>query len=228
MTDAAPALEAGGAVPAGGPGLVRRWAQLLVAFAAYGLAISLMLRSGLGLGPWDAFHQGLHVQTGITVGVASIVVGLVIVLGSLAIGVRPGPGTVANMILIGVFTDLLLAHTPPARSLLAALAYYAVALVISGPATGMYIAAGLGSGPRDGLMLALSERSGWPVRRVRFALELLVLGAGWALGGTIGLGTILFAVAVGPIVQWGLRLYGVLPARRPDLAAAAEAAAELV
>lgn len=205
-----------------GSAIASRWARLVVAFVGYGLAVSLMMRSGLGLGPWDAFHQGLSALTGITVGTASILAGLVVLVASMAIGVRPGPGTIANMILIGVFTDLILPWTPQAPGLATAWLYYGIALAIAGPATGMYIAAGLGSGPRDGLMLALSGRLRWPVRRVRFVLESLVLLAGWRMGGTIGVGTIVYAVAVGPAVQWGLHLFGVLPAGR-DTATAADA-----
>lgn len=205
-----------------GPSLARRWGQLLLAFLIYGFVVALMVRSGLGLGPWDAFHQGLHELTGITIGVASILVGLAVLVGSMLVGVRPGPGTVANMVLIGVFMDLALPLTPAADGLGWGLAYYAAALLISGPATGMYIAAGLGSGPRDGLMLALSDRLKWPVRRVRFALELLVLAAGWLMGATVGLGTVIFALAIGPVVQWGLHLFGVLPEGR-DTAAVEDA-----
>jgi hypothetical protein len=190
---------------------IRRWAQLLVAFEIYGLAVALMMRSGLGLGPWDAFHLGVHLRIGVTVGQASILAGLVIVLGSLVVGARPGPGTIANMFLIGVCVDLTLPHVPVAPGVAWGLGYYAVALGAAGLATGMYIAPRLGSGPRDGLMLALSVRFGWPVRRVRFAIELVVLLAGWLMGGTVGVGTLLFAVGIGPIVQWGLQLFEVLP-----------------
>jgi uncharacterized membrane protein YczE len=207
------------------PSLVRRWTQLLVAFALFGLAIALMMRSRLGLGPWDAFHQGLNELTGMTVGTASIAAGLVVLVASMAIGVRPGVGTVANMILIGLLTDAALPLVPDAPGTAWAVGYYAAALLIAGPATGMYIAAGLGSGPRDGLMLALSDRLRWPVRRVRLGLELVVLAAGWMMGATIGLGTALFALAIGPMVQWGLHLFGVLPAGRDT--ADVEAAAPL-
>ena len=202
-------------------GQARRWGQLLAAFALFGFVIALMMRSGLGLGPWDAFHQGLHNVTGMSVGVASMATGFVVLVVSLFFGVRPGPGTVANMIVIGLLTDAVLPLVPEARGLGWGLAYYVVALAIAGPATGMYIAPRLGSGPRDGLMLALSARLGWPVRRVRLALELLVLGAGWRMGGSIGAGTVLFAVCVGPVVQWGLHLYGVLPPQQDTASVAA-------
>ena len=177
----------------------------------FALAIALMIRSNLGLGPWDAFHVGLHNLTGISVGVASIVAGVAIVFGTLFLGVRPGPGTLANMVLIGIFLDLLLPWMPEARGWPAALGYYAVGVAISGMGTGIYISAGLGKGPRDGLMMVLSDRTGWSVRRVRTLIELSVLGFGWGLGGTIGIGTLLFTLTIGPASQWGLQLFGVVP-----------------
>lgn len=188
-----------------------RWAQLLVGLFGYGVAVPLMIRSGLGLGPWDAFHVGIHNLTGISVGVASILVGLLIVIGSLRLGVRPGPGTIANMVLIGVFIDLIMPFIPEAGGWQLGLAYFLVGILLSGVATGMYIGAGLGSGPRDGLMLGVSRLRGWPVRRVRTGIEMLALVAGWGMGGTVGVGTVLFAVAIGPAVQVGLQLFGALP-----------------
>lgn len=170
-----------------------------------------MIRSGLGLGPWDAFHVGIHNLTGMTVGTASILVGLVIVLASLPLGVRPGSGTIANMVLIGIFIDLILPVVPEAAGGLLGLGYYVVGIGLAGLATGMYIGAGLGSGPRDGLMLGLSSLRGWPVRRVRMMIELSALGAGWVMGGPVGVGTVLFALLIGPAVQVGLRLFGVGP-----------------
>lgn len=194
------------------PPLMRRWAQLVLGFLLWGAAIALMIRSGLGLGPWDAFHLGLHRLTGVSVGVASIATGLAIVVASLPAGIRPRAGTVANMVLIGLFVDVMLPLVPAAGGLALGFVYYAAALPLIGLGTGIYIAARLGSGPRDGLMLALAARTGWPVRRVRTLIELSALGAGWAMGGTIGVGTVLYALLAGPAVQWGLKRYGVLPA----------------
>ncbi|HEX7048908.1 MAG TPA: hypothetical protein VF188_01750 [Longimicrobiales bacterium] len=189
----------------------RRWIQLIVGLFLYGVAIALMIRSGLGLGPWDAFHVGLHRLTGMTVGVASIVVGLVIIIGTLFIGVRPGPGTLANMVLIGVFIDLLLPLIPAQAGGWLGLAYHVTGIVLTGLATGFYIAPGFGKGPRDGLMLGLAGRTGWSVRRVRTGIEATVLVLGWMMGAKIGIGTILFAAGIGPVTQWGLRLFGVVP-----------------
>lgn len=185
----------------------RAWTQLLAGLFGFGFAIALMIRSELGLGSWDAFHQGLSRLTGISVGAASIVTGLVILAGSMTIGVRPGPGTLANLVLIGLFIDLVLPVVPAAPNVAWGLGYYAAGLLACGLATGFYIAAGLGKGPRDGLMLALAGRTGWSIRRVRTAIELSALAAGWAMGGTIGLGTILFTFGIGPAAQWGLALF---------------------
>lgn len=194
---------------------VAPWLQLVGGLFGYGIAVALMIRSGLGLGPWDAFHVGLHQLTGLTVGTVSILVGLLIVLGTLVLGGRPGAGTLANMVLIGVFIDLLLPRVPDAPGWSWGLAYYGAAVALAGFSTGMYIGAGLGNGPRDGLMLGISHHTGWPAGRVRTGIEMTVLAAGWLLGGSIGVGTVLFTVAIGPSVQWGLRLFGVLPPARP-------------
>lgn len=181
-----------------------RWAQFLVGLLAFGVAIVLMIRSGLGLGPWDAFHVGIHRNTGVSVGTVSVVVGALIVGGTWLSGARPGIGTLGNMVLIGLSIDLFLPYLDPAPDFRWGLAYYLLAIGLSGLGTGLYIGAGLGKGPRDGMMIVLSERSGWPVRRVRMAMEVSVLSAGWLLGAEIGVGTLLFAALIGPAAQWGL------------------------
>jgi hypothetical protein len=210
------------------PSLARRWAQLVVGLFGWGLSVVLMIRSTLGLGPWDAFHVGLHLVLGIGIGVASIGVGGLILAGSWFLGVRPGVGTLANMVGIGVVIDLLLPVVPPARGLGAGLAYHLLGIALAGWFTGVYIGAGLGKGPRDGLVIGLAERSGWTVRRVRTAIELGVLGLGWVLGGTLGIGTVIYAVLIGPSMQWGMRRWGLLPgqgAAPPGAEPLAEAAA---
>lgn len=197
------------------PALWLRAAQFGAGLFAFGVAIALMIRSGLGLGPWDAFHVGIHLATGISVGMASALVGVAIVAGTLTLGVRPGVGTLGNMVLVGVFIDLALPFTPAAPGWGWALGYYLVALGLMGLGTGLYIGAGFGKGPRDGLMIVFCERSGWPVRRVRTLIEVSVLALGWAMGGPIGLGTLLFTLSAGPAAQWGLGLFGVLPSTVP-------------
>lgn len=188
-----------------------RWVQLIVGLFGFGLSIPLMIRSGLGLGPWDAFHLGVHNLTGITVGSASIAAGLIIVVGSFLLGIWPGAGTIANMVLIGVFTDLMLPWIPDAGGLPSGLAFFVVGIALNGLSTGMYMGAQLGSGPRDGMILGISTSGGWPFRRVRTIVEIFVLSAGYLMGGAIGLGTLLFAVSIGPASQLGLQLFGVLP-----------------
>ncbi len=197
--------------PTAGRATSLRWAQLVAGLLGCGAAIPLMIRSHLGLGPWDAFHVGIYNLTGISVGAASIAVGAAIVAGSYFLGIRPGAGTVANMVLIGVFIDLILPLIPDATSVAQGFGYYAVGIILMGLSSGMYMGAGLGNGPRDSLMLGLSTSWNWPVRRVRTVIELSALGGGWAMGGTIGIGTLLFALTIGPAAQWGLQLFDALP-----------------
>ncbi|HEX6136014.1 MAG TPA: hypothetical protein VFZ24_18720 [Longimicrobiales bacterium] len=185
--------------------------QLNLGLLGWGLAIALFIRSHLGLGPWDAFHYGMHVQTGVSVGTASIIAGVVIVAVNVALGVRPGIATVLNMVLIGVFTDLLLPLIPDAGSALAAWTFFTAAIVLTGFASGLYIGAGLGHGPRDGLMMALTLRTGWSVRRIRTLIELSVLVLGWLMGGTVGIGTVIVTLTIGHAVHWGLRLFNAAP-----------------
>ena len=211
----------------------RQWGQLLFGLTLYGVAITLMLRSELGLGPWDMFHQGIHNIFNIPVGVASQLVGLALLIGLLFVRVRFGWGTIANIVFIGLVTDLTLPLVPTATALDSIsriagetmwsggsllhlgvqLIYYALALVMCGLATGAYIGANMGAGPRDSLMMMLSVRTGWPVRRVRTAIELVVLVGGWLMGGKAGVGTVLFALGIGPAAQWGLKLFGATPHR---------------
>jgi hypothetical protein len=190
--------------------LLGTWAQFIVGLFGYALAVRLMIASQLGLGPWDSFHVGLNYLTGMSVGVASMVCGVLIVAGSWLIGIKPGIGTFANMVGISIFLDLLQPLIPLANGWAWALSYHITGIVLCGLTTGVYIGAGLGKGPRDGLMVGLSLRTGWPVRRVRTMIEVVVLGCGWLMGGPIGVGTVLFAFGIGAAVQWGLRLCGAL------------------
>lgn len=189
-----------------------RLLQLIAGLFGWGLGIALFIRSHLGLGPWDAFHYGVHLQTGMTVGTASIVAGLVIIGANLALRVRPGVATILNMLLIGVFTDLLLPVIPDAASLAVAVTYFAGAIPLVGLASGLYIGAGFGHGPRDGLMMALTLRTGWSVRSIRTLIEMSVLVLGWLMGGTVGIGTIIVTLTIGHSVQWGLKLFDAVPA----------------
>lgn len=167
----------------------------------FGLGIALMARAGLGLGPWEAFNQGIQFRTGVPMGTISILLGIPILALWWPLGQRPGIGTLINVLLIGSATNagnaVLPTQVEPPLQLLQMLAGVAVI----GVGSGLYLAADLGPGPRDGLMVGVHRRFGWSIRRARTAIELAVLVAGWALGGTIGIGTMVFAFGIGPVVQ---------------------------
>lgn len=190
---------------------LRQWGQLLMGLTFYGIAITLMMRSGAGLGPWDMFHRGINRLTGISVGIVSELVGFALLFALLFARVQYGWGTLANIILIGLVTDVTMPFVPKATNLAWQIGYYGVALLLCGLATGAYIGARMGAGPRDSLMLMLSKRTGWNVRRIRTCIELVVLFCGYLMGGEAGWGTIAFALGIGPAAQWGLRLFGALP-----------------
>lgn len=192
----------------------RAWSRLLVGIGIYGSGVSAMIRGRLGLGPWDLLHQGIFVRTGISIGTATVLVGLAIFVVLWPFGVRPGWGSLVNMVLIGVVIDLTLPYLHAPASLLLRLGYHLAGIAMLGFGTGLYVSAGMGAGPRDSLMLTSAVRSGWPVRRVRTLIEIVVGLLGWLLGGTLGLGTILFALLIGPAVQWSLHVCGA-PAGRP-------------
>ncbi len=184
---------------------VAAWGRLLVGLAIFATGIALMIRSNLGLGPWDMLHQGIFVLTGLSIGQAAILVGLVIFVVLWPLGSRPGWGSVANMLLVGIVVDQVLPQLTVAPSVLWGFGYHLAGIAMAGFGTGLYVSARMGAGPRDSLMLVLGQRTGWPVRRVRGAIELVVLALGSLMGGTLGLGTVLFAVLIGPAVQWSLR-----------------------
>ena len=202
--------------------LPSRLVQLFAGLWLYGLAAALQLRSGLGLDPWDVFHQGLASHAGVAIGTVVIAVGAVVLLGWIPMRQRPGFGTVANAILIGVALNVSLSQLPHVTALPLRIALLAVGIVSCGVATGLYIGAHLGPGPRDGLMTGLARRTGRSIRLVRTAIELTVLAAGWLLGGTVGIGTVAFAVTIGPLAQLFLRLFDRPPpsatVRRDDTA----------
>lgn len=186
-----------------------RLALLVFGLFLYGLAVRFMLDSGVGLSPWDAFHQGLARQTGITIGLATILTGLVVLsLSWLVLRVRPGLGSVLNMLLIGVFVDLLAPVRFNPTTPLLQWSEFACGVLLAGVATGTYIASHMGAGPRDGLIMGFSSRTGCSVGRIRTGIELLVLIAGFALGGHIGWGTLAFALGIGPAMTFGFTLYG--------------------
>jgi uncharacterized membrane protein YczE len=196
-----------------------RLIQLFLGLALYGLSIGLMVRSDLGLTPWDVFHQGLSEHSGLGLGTIIIIVGVAVLLLWIPLRQRPGIGTIANVFLIGIGADVSLWLIPPAHSLGLAWVMLLGGIMLNGVAGGAYIGAGLGPGPRDGLMTGLVKRTGKSVRLIRTGIELLVVAIGWALGGTLGLGTLLYALAIGPIVHRMLPLFTIADkVREPALA----------
>ena len=181
--------------------MTRRLIQLFLGLALYGFAIALMVRANLGLSPWDVLNEGLSERTGLSFGMIVNIVGAAVLLLWIPLRQRPGIGTIANVFLIGIFADLSLWLLPLAPSLAVGLAMLLLGVLLTGVATGAYIGAGLGPGPRDGLMTGLVKRTGGSVRVIRTGIELTVLGVGWLLGGTVGVGTLIFAFGIGPIVH---------------------------
>lgn len=194
----------------------RRLLQLFAGLALYGVSLALLLRAGLGLAPWDVLHQGLAERLGTTVGQMVIAASFVVLLLWIPLRERPGFGTVANAVLVGVFVDLSLLVLDDAGSWVLRVTLLLGGILLNGLATALYIGASLGSGPRDGLMTGLVRRTGRSVRVVRTAIEVTVLAAGWLLGGTVGVGTLLYALAIGPIAHVLLPLLTVTPESRGE------------
>lgn len=202
-------------IPIGGKKLPRRLVQLIVGETFFGIGIGLMLQSGLGLSPWDVLHQGLTVQFGLTVGIWSILSSFVVLLFWLPLRERYGIGTLLNAIIIGVMIDVTAGLVPEAAN-----TWWAVSMMVSGIllvaiTSGMYIGANLGPGPRDGLMTAIARR-GPSIRLTRVIMEITVLVIGVVLGGTFGIGTILYALLMGPLVQFFLPRWTIDTGRPED------------
>ena len=178
----------------------RRIIQLLVGLFVYGLGLSLMVRAGIGVAPWDVLSQGISLRTGLPFGLVTNIVGALVLLLWIPIRVRVGFGTVANVLLIGTSAQLGLTFIPQQTVPWVQGLVFAGGLALVAVATGLYIGARLGPGPRDGLMTGLHRRTGWPIWIVRTGIELIVLIAGILLGGQFGIGTILFALLIGPMV----------------------------
>jgi uncharacterized membrane protein YczE len=203
--------------------LSRRVIQLYLGLIAYGVSMALMIRSRLGNMPWDVLHQGIAQRLGVSIGWVAIAVGAVALLAWIPLRQRPGLGTVSNVVVIGLVMDRALAVLPAPSPLPVRAALLVGGIVLNGVATGAYIGAGLGPGPRDGLMTGLARRTGRSIRLVRTAIEVVVVAAGWALGGVFGVGTLLYAVAIGPLAQLFLPLF--TPGRRPAARSAPAGAA---
>jgi uncharacterized membrane protein YczE len=181
--------------------LARRVLQLYSGLVLYAVSMALVINSDLGNMPWDVFHQGLARWTGLCIGFWVIAVGLVVLLGWIPLRERPGIGTVSNILVIGFLIDAALWAVPESDHLAVRAAYLVAGIVLNGIATALYVGARMGPGPRDGLMTGLVRRTGRSVRLVRTSMEVLVVAAGIALGGTFGVGTILYALSIGPLVQ---------------------------
>lgn len=181
--------------------LVRRLIQLNVGLVLFGASMALLVRAGLGLEPWGVLHYGVIQHVPLSYGVVSIIVAFGVLLLWIPLRQWPGLGTVLNAIVIGIAIDATLAVIGPVDGLPARVGLLALAIVGNGIAGALYIGSQLGPGPRDGLMTGLSRRTGRSIRLVRTLIELTVVAVGWALGGVVGIGTILYAVCIGPILQ---------------------------
>ncbi|MGW6555467.1 membrane protein YczE, partial [Streptomyces sp. NPDC055051] len=189
--------------------LTRRLVQLYAGLALYGISSALLVRAGLGLEPWGVLHQGLAERTGLTIGVVSIIVGAVVLLLWIPIRQRPGLGTVSNVFVIGLAMDGTLALLPDGHGLPVRIPLLVLGIVLNGVATGLYIAARFGPGPRDGLMTGLHRLTGRSIRLTRTLIEIAVVTTGFLLGGSVGVGTVLYALSIGPLAQFFLRLFAV-------------------
>ncbi|XVV14639.1 YczE/YyaS/YitT family protein [Actinoplanes sp. CA-131856] len=200
--------------------LTRRTVQLFTGLVLYGVSMAFMVESALGLNPWDVFHQGLSEATGVSFGWIVILVGVPVLLLWIPLRQRPGFGTVANLVVVGFAVDGALAVLPAGGTIPARVGYLVGGILLNGLATGLYIGSRFGPGPRDGLMTGVVGRfARLSVRLVRTSIELSVLTVGFFLGGTVGIGTIAYALAIGPLVQLFLPLCTVPGgAERPVLA----------
>jgi len=183
-----------------------RLVQLYAGLLLYGISSSLLVLAGLGLDPWDVFHQGLSRTFGLAIGTWAIIVGVAVLLLWIPLRQRPGIGTVSNVILVGLTMNVVLGHVHAPHAMAARIACLVCGVFLNGVATGMYIGAGLGPGPRDGLMTGLAAR-GHSIRIVRTGLEVTVLATGWLLGGTVGVGTLVYALAIGPLAHVFIPLF---------------------
>lgn len=187
-----------------------RLPRLFLGLILFGCGIALMVEAGLGLGPWEALNQGIARQTGLEIGTVSVLLGIPILALWWPLGERPGVGTLCNVVLIGTSTNIAIwllptpNDDPSAAAVAIRLAVMLAGVGIIAVGSALYLSTDLGPGPRDGLMTGVHHRFGWSIRRSRTTIELVVLGIGWALGGTVGVGTVVFALGIGPLVQAAL------------------------
>lgn len=203
-----------------------RVTQLLLGLLLYGAGCGVMVQAGIGLDPWTVFAQGISRQTGVGIGWVTNLLGFLILLLWIPLRQKPGMGTIANILLVGTSMQATLGLVPPITGWLAQGVVFLAGVVMVALASGLYIGANFGPGPRDGLMTGINARLGWPIWAARLTVEASVLTAGWLLGGTVGLGTVLFAVLIGPLVHIALppfdrrrRTAGPRPADAPAVSA---------
>lgn len=194
--------------------LPRRLGQLMVGLTLYGISMAFMVRAGLGMLPWDVFHYGLAQHLPLSLGTVVIVVSVLVLVLWIPLRQQPGLGTVANAVWIGVVLDVVLRVLPHPEQLAAQVLLMLAGIALNALATALYIGSQLGPGPRDGLMTGLSRRTGLSLRLVRTGLEIAVVVAGVVLGGVLGVGTVLYALLIGPLTQWLLPkvIVGLTPA----------------
>ena len=205
--------------------MIRRLVQLFTGLAMYGISLAMFIRAGLGLDPWDVFHQGVAGRTGLSIGAVVIAISFLVLLLWIPLRQRPGFGTLCNAVLVGLFADVGLALIPSFSHLGGQIALLGGAVLLNAIASACYIGARFGPGARDGLMTGLARRTGWSVRVSRTLIEVVVLAAGWLLGGSVGVGTVVYALAIGPLVQLLLPRF-MVPAAIPAQVRAEEAAEE--
>ena len=196
-------------------GMPRRLLQLYAGLILYGASMGLQIRAGLGLDPWDVFHQGVSEKTGLSFGTIVMITGAAVLLAWIPLRQKPGIGTISNVFVIGFAVDATLALMPELDLLGAQISLLAISVILNAIAGAAYIGAGLGPGPRDGLMTGLVRRTGGSVGKIRTGIELSVLAVGFTLGGTVGLGTVVYALSIGPLLQLLLPAFTI---REPVLA----------
>lgn len=187
--------------------MARRIAQLLIGLVMYGTGCALTVEAGLGVDPWTVFAEGLSIHTGIGIGWITNILGFLVLLLWIPLRQKPGVGTIANILLVGTTMQLVLGVVPSAEGVLAQAGMLAAGILLVAVASGLYIGARFGPGPRDGLMTGMHGRLGWPIWVCRAIVEISVLCAGWLLGGTVGIGTVLFAFLIGPLVHVALPVF---------------------
>ncbi len=187
----------------------------MIGLLVYGLGIGLMVHARVGIAPWDVFAQGISLQTGLSFGISSVVVSMIVLVCWIPLRQKLGLGTLLNAVLIGIFADLIIPFLPPLNDYLTQLLSFVLGMVIVAFATGLYISSQFGAGPRDGLMVGTQRATGWPFWLVRSLFEGTVLTLGWFMGGQVREGTLIFAVCIGYLMQRSMVLFGLEGSRKP-------------